>query len=271
MASRRPVAFNSTEPNAARIYDVLLGGKDNFAADRLAADRLLAAFPMAALEARENRAFMLRAVRYMAGHGVRQLLDVGVGLPTGQAVHEVLHEALQGQKGAGRVLYVDNDPLVLTHARALLLGGESVGIAVLDADLAKPDELLGIPKLSETLDLAAPVGLLLGAVLPSCEDEALSAVRQLAGALPTGSYIALSHVTFDFLTSIDRERAARFQPCLTLRFRSRQEIAECLTGLELIEPAWVSTSRWQPDPRSLPDADLGDWNPLSYGLVAKIR
>jgi hypothetical protein len=270
--AEQTVGFTTTQPSTARIYDALLGGKDNFGADREAAARLIHIFPPAPLAARENRAFVLRAVRHLAEQGVRQFLDVGVGMPTWPTVREALSEALPDEGECGRVLYVDNDPLVLVHARALLTGGSRVEAAVLAADLCEPDGILSSQELAATIDLSRPVGLVLGAVLHSCEDESYPAVSRLVAALPSGSYVVLSHATLDFLSAAERDRFAALEPCcVTFRPRSRQEIAHYVAGLDLIEPGWVSTARWRPALQPHPLDPTTDHTSLSYAVVARIR
>jgi hypothetical protein len=263
--------FSTREPSGARIYDLLLGGKDNFLIDLEAANRLITALPAARMEARENRSFILRAVRYLADAGVRQFLDIGVGLPDHRNVHQVLDAVLLRDGGeTGRVLYVDNDPLAVVHGRVLLTVAERVVTCVLDGDLRKPDEILHSPELASTLDLSRPVGLLLGAVLPHCDDDAVTAVQRLIKALPSGSYVVLSHVTADFLSPETRDRVAGWQPCMTFRLRTREEIAEFLAGLNPVEPGWVTTSRWRPELEPRPAYAGGSENPLCYGVVAQV-
>ena len=267
--AREAAALVVNEPSMARVYNVLLGGKDNFTADRHAAQQLIDVLPTAELEAADNRRFILRAVRSLVRAAVRQFLDVGAGIPHWESVHEIVHEELRGHAEQGRVLYVDTDALAVVHSRALLPSTRRVTTGVLDGDLRKPDEILSSPELARTLDLSQPVGLLLGAVLPHCED-AVSAVRRLIEALPSGSYVVLSHVTADFLSPHFRARVATLQPCMTFRLRSRQEIAEYVVGLDLIEPGWVTTARWRPDVQPCSAIGGDHSNPLSYAVVAQV-
>jgi hypothetical protein len=263
--------FSTSEPSGARIYDLLLGGKDNFLIDHEAAHRLIAAFPAARIEARENRSFILRAVQYLAEAGVRQFLDIGAGFQDNRNVHQVLDAVLLRDGGeTGRVLYVDNDPIAVVHGRALLTGAERVATCVLDGDLRKPDEILHSPELASTLDLSRPVGLLLGAVLPHCDDDAVAAVQRLIRALPSGSYVALSHVTADFLAPQEQAQAAALRPCVPFQLRTRDEIAEFLAGLTMVEPGWVTTSHWRPELEPYPGRSGWSENPLCYGVVAHV-
>jgi hypothetical protein len=261
--------LNISEPTLARVYNVLYGGKDNFAVDRDAAELLIAAFPTAPLEAADSRYFALRAVRWLAQSGVRQFLELGAGFPLWTGVHDILHEELSDSGELGAVLYVADDHLAAVHLRALAASTFRVQTEVLDGDIRKPDEILESPELRRTLDLSRPVGLLLDSVLPHCEDDAVVAVQRLIAALPSGSSVVLSHTTADFLSPHLRESLAGLPSYLRLRLRSREEIAEYLAGLELMEPGWVSTGRWRPDlePRRTIDSDHP--NPLSYGVVAR--
>ncbi|HSR22795.1 MAG TPA: SAM-dependent methyltransferase, partial [Candidatus Eisenbacteria bacterium] len=183
------VDLQTGQPHPARVYDYLLGGKDNFAADRAAAEAGLRANPNSRIPPRENRAFLGRAVRYLAGEaGISQFLDIGTGIPTSPNVHEVA----QAVEPAARIVYVDNDPIVLTQARALLTTGPQGRTAYIDADLRDIDAILGSADLQRTLDLSQPVGLLLIAVrhfIPD-EDDPWALAARLLAALPSGSYLA---------------------------------------------------------------------------------
>ncbi len=188
--------IDMTRPHPARRYDYWLGGKDNFQADRDAAEAIAAVFPSIRTAARENRAFMQRAVRFLAAEaGIRQFLDIGTGLPTANNVHDVA----QGIAPESRIVYVDNDPLVLTHARALLTSSDEGATAYIDADVRNPEKILSDPAVQNTLDLSQPVALLLVAILHFIEDDddPYGIVKRLFSALPAGSYLVLSHATFD--------------------------------------------------------------------------
>lgn len=229
-------------PHEARVYDYILGGKDNYEVDRVAADQILQVVPQMRTWARQNRGFLKRAVRYVAEQGVSQFLDIGTGLPTAENTHEVAHAV----DPDARVVYVDYDPVVLAHARALLVGGDRT--AYVQGDLRQPAALLDGAR--ETLDLHQPVAVLLIAILhhlPDGEDPG-GHVRTLLDAVPTGSYLVMTHGTYDFLDPAD---AARLDEVLTaspmpFRARSRAEIeAAFLTGLELVEPGLAPTTGWR--------------------------
>ncbi|MEV4640655.1 SAM-dependent methyltransferase [Actinoplanes sp. NPDC049548] len=249
----------------ARVYDYLLGGKDNFAADRAAAQQGLQVNPDAATAPLQNRAFLRRAVHHLAAEaGIRQFLDIGTGLPTSPNVHEVA----QAVDPSARIVYVDNDPIVLTHARALLEGTSRGRTAYVDADLRDVDQILGAPELGETLDLGRPVAVLLLAILHFLDDEAdpYAIVSKLMGALPSGSYLVVSHITADY----DPVSWARFTEIMrrqgiTTRLRDRAEVARFFAGLEPVEPGVVPILRWRPDA----DEQLGDAQAALYGGVAR--
>jgi len=259
-----PVDLRTDKPHSARIYDHLLGGKDNFPADREAAEVTIAAFPSVRVAARANRSFMIRAVRHLAGEaGVGQFLDVGTGIPTSPN----LHEAVQVINPVARVVYTDSDPVVLAHARALLTSTPEGRTAYLDADLRDPESILAAPDLRDTIDLSQPVALCLIAVLHflSPADDPHGIVSRLLDALPAGSYLVISHATADFNPAVEtaaagyRERGVPFHP------RSRAEVARFADGLELAEPGLVVVHHWRPDAASaLPDGDVS-----CYGALAR--
>src|ERR1700757_72816 len=189
-----PPEIDTSRPHPARIYDYGLGGKNHFAVDREVADKAMAAMPTGRTAARENRAFLGRVVRYLAGEaGVRQFLDIGTGLPTTGNVHEVAQKIAP----ESRVVYVDNDPLVLAHARALLTSAPEGRTAYIDADLRDPAAILSDPAVRETLDFGQPIALMLVAVLHFITEDAEAAeiVATLLDALPSGSYFVASHAT----------------------------------------------------------------------------
>ena len=192
----------------ARVYDYWLGGKDNFAADRAAGDATMAVYPGIRLSAQANRAFLARAVRHLAGNeGIRQFLDVGTGLPTANNTHEVA----QATAPDSRIVYVDNDPLVLTHARALLTGTKDGATAYLDADLRDTDKILA--RAAETLDFSQPVAIMLMAILHYIKDldQARQIVARLLDAVPSGSFLVITHAGIDLLP----EGSARSRRCST--------------------------------------------------------
>jgi hypothetical protein len=190
---RAPEGFEASTPNVARMYDYYLGGKDNFPADRQAAERVLAIVPEVRAAVRANRAFVGRAVRFLAAAGVRQFLDVGSGLPTRRNVHEVAHELAPD----ARVVYVDDDPVVVVHGRALLACTDTV--AVVQGDLRRPEEVLGHPEVRALIDLDEPVAVLLTLVLHFVTDaeDPVGIVRRLRDAMAPGSYLVVSHGTGD--------------------------------------------------------------------------
>ncbi len=241
-----------SKPHPARIYDYFLGGKDNFAADRQTARQVLQNWGAVRAAVRENRAFLGRAVHYLAAEaGIRQFLDIGTGLPSANNVHEVA----QAADPQCRVVYVDNDPMVLSHARALLASDPRGACAYIDADLREPDKVLGHPVTRATLDFSQPVALMLVAVLHFIpdEDEPGPSVQTLVDALAPGSYVVASHVT-DEHNQQGLAGAGRAYSDRGLRgaLRGPEEFAElAFTGLELISPGVVLVSEWRPDTGSL--------------------
>jgi hypothetical protein len=254
-------------PHPARVYDYLLGGKDNFAADRAAAERGLEANPHSRIPPRENRAFLRRVVRYLAREaGIRQFLDIGTGIPTSPNVHEVAQDVAP----QARVVYVDNDPLVLAYARALLTSGDQGRTEYIDADLRDVDALLASPALRATIDLDQPVGLLLIAIMHFVgdDDDPYGIVGRLLDALPSGSYLALSHLTGDFDPAAWEGVAAIYRRSgVTMQVRSRPGVERFFTGLDLIEPGVQVLPAWRPD------ADAGapptDTQVSVYGGLAR--
>jgi SAM-dependent methyltransferase len=241
---QRPTGVDTKTPNAARVYDYFLGGKDNFAVDRELAERLLEVFPDAAVTAYANRDFMRRAVRHLAEAGIDQFLDVGSGLPTQGNVHEV------ADPGA-RVTYVDYDPMVLSHANALLAG--SPNVTAVQADLRRPGEILGHPGLN--LDLSRPIALLLVAVLHYIPDEEgpddiLAEYRE---ALAPGSHLVISHLTMEGVPK-EHIRAGRdvLIDAFPIRPRSRGRVLDFFGDFDLIEPGLVRIAEWRPDHPKVP-------------------
>ncbi|MGH3343560.1 MAG: SAM-dependent methyltransferase [Carbonactinosporaceae bacterium] len=261
-SDRRPSKIDTSRPHSARMYDYLLGGKDNFAADRETAELALKSVPAGRTAARENRAFLGRAVRYLVREaGVRQFLDVGTGLPGANNVHEVAQAAAPD----ARVVYVDNDPIVLTHARALLTGTPQGQIAFVDADLREPEQIVSHPTVLATLDFSQPVALMLVAVLHFLPDEydPRGVVRTLVESLPSGSYLAASHVTAEHdpagIGAV--ERIFRDQG-IPVQARTACDVHQLFfTGMQLIDPGVVLVSEWRPEgsgPRPIP-AEVS-WN-----------
>jgi S-adenosyl methyltransferase len=261
------IDLQTDRPHPARVYDYLLGGKDNFPADRAAAEAGLQANPNSRIPPRENRAFLRRVVRFLAGEaGVSQFLDIGTGIPTSPNVHEIA----QGIEPRARIVYVDNDPVVLAHARALLTAGPVGKTAYLDADLRDVEGILTSADLRGTLDLSRPVALLLLAVLHFIpdEDDPGSLVRGLLDGLPSGSFLALSHLTGDFDPAAWEGVAAVFRRSgVIMQVRSQPEIEEFFTGLDLVEPGVVSLPRWRPGASSA--ARPSDAAVSVYGGIAR--
>jgi SAM-dependent methyltransferase len=255
------LALDPTVPNVARMYDFMLGGKDNYASDREAVARLIEISPEVQLAARWNREFLGRAVRFVAGQAVTQFLDVGAGLPTQHNVHEVAQE---GAADAATV-YVDNDPVVLVHANALLAGDART--AVVAGDVRDPAGILRDAEATGLLDFARPVCLLLVAILhflPDADDPA-ALVGAFRDALAPGSYLILSHATMDGYpaeaAADSAHRAGRVYDRATsqLSMRDRTEVARLLAGFDLVEPGLVHVTDWRPTepPRARFDPFLG--------------
>lgn len=246
-----PTGVDPHIPSPARIYDYLLGGKDNYAADRETADKFIALVPEAPLVARENRAFLAAAVRFLAANaGVRQFIDIGSGLPTQRNVHEVAHEVAPD----ARVVYVDYDPIVIVHNRALLSAADNV--ITIQADIRHPHQILNHPELGKLIDLDQPVAVLLMAVLHFVTDDEDPAkiVDQLRQAMAPGSYLVLSHITEDVQHRKTMARWIRVVEKMAEPFvpRSRQQILRFFDGFELLGPGLVKESEWRPDiPRPL--------------------
>src|ERR1700722_1390253 len=217
------VDFDTSVAHIARVYDYWLGGKDNFEADRIAGEEALAAYPDLVSSVRANRAFLARGVRFLAAEaGVRQFLDIGTGIPSANNTHEVA----QSVAPQSRVVYVDNDPIVLAHARALLVGGPEGSTDYLDADLRETEKILDHAR--GLLDFSQPVAVMLVAVLHLIgpEDHPYSIVSQLMDAVPPGSYLLLSQKG---------------------SYRSQAEVTEFFTGLELVEPGVAPVQHWRQD------------------------
>ncbi|MEU9132769.1 SAM-dependent methyltransferase [Kitasatospora sp. NPDC048540] len=253
VGGHRPPEIETSLPHSARMYDYWLGGKTNFPADRALGEAFEQAIPSIRTMARENRAFLGRSVRYLVREaGIRQFLDIGTGIPTEGNTHEVA----QAEAVDSRVVYVDNDPIVLAHARALMVSGVAGRTAYLHADLREPERILSHPALTGTLDVTRPVGLMLVAILMLLEDEddPWGKVRKLLDALPAGSHVAITHPSADFNPeAMGQVVAAAQQGRLTLVPRTREQVAEFFGDWELIEPGVVPVMGWHPD--GAPPAD----------------
>jgi hypothetical protein len=270
VSSTPSVDLHTDKPHAARVYDWLLGGKTNYPADRAAAEQTLAALPNAVVIARQNRAFMHRAARYLAAEaGVRQFLDIGTGIPTSPNLHEVV----QAVAPQSRIVYADNDPIVLAHSRALHTSRPEGRTTYIQADLCSPEEILENRQLLNTLDLSRPVALTLVAVLhwlPAWPDP-YDIVGKLLSALPSGSYLALTYATGDFEPEAVEEVAGTFRTKGShVNVLSRAEVLRFFDGLDLVEPGLQVVQRWRPDPVDLGADAIGDRDiPLYAGMARK--
>ncbi|MES9538067.1 SAM-dependent methyltransferase [Spirillospora sp. NPDC049024] len=260
----RPQGVDTSVPSPARVYDHLLGGKDNYEVDRKVADGLLKIIPSMRLVARENRAFLGRAVRYLAGEaGIRQFLDIGTGLPTQDNVHDVA----QRIEPAARVVYADNDPVVLVHARALLTSTPEGATDYVEADLREPDAIL--EHAAATLDFDEPVALLLVAILHFLPDEdgVHGIVARLVDRLAPGSYLVISHGTPEENpqgASDAAEEYTRQAPSAQITPRNRDAINGFFTGLEPVDPGLGYITSWRPEGPVVPPEQVG-----LYGGVAR--
>jgi O-methyltransferase involved in polyketide biosynthesis len=249
-ASAQP-AVDTTVPHSARIWNYWLGGKDNFPVDREAGDQYRAVFPGVIDVARASRQFLGRSIRFLAGEaGIAQFLDVGTGLPTADNTHEIA----QRVNPAARVVYIDNDPLVLVHARALLVGTPEGATAYVDADLRDPDRILAEAR--SLLDLTRPVGLILSGVLGHVPDtgQARSLVARLLAGLASGSYLSLNDGTQTVASAEITQAQDEYNEtgAAPYTLRTPEEIATFFEGLEMVEPGLVSCPLWRPDPGDAP-------------------
>jgi S-adenosyl methyltransferase len=243
-----PPEIDVSKPHPARMYDYFLGGKDNFAADRAVATQVLDSWGSVRTAVRENRAFLGRAVKYLASEaGISQFLDLGTGLPSANNVHEVA----QAINPEARVVYADNDPIVLAHARALLSSGPRGVTAYLDADVRQPETILANPVVRDALDFGMPIALMLVAVLHFIpdEDNPREILRTLVDALPSGSYLVASHATAEHNPEgLSGAGRAYSQGGLRGAIRNSDEFgALAFTGLELVDPGVVLVSEWRPE------------------------
>jgi hypothetical protein len=260
----KPPAFDTSVANQARIYDYLLGGKDNYAADREAVDAVIKIAPEMGFTARANRAFLGRAVRYLAAEaGIRQFLDIGTGIPTAGNTHHVAQAAAP----ESRVVYVDYDPIVLAHARALLTSSDAGATEYIDADLRDTDTILA--RASRLLDFTQPVAVTMLFILHAIpdEDDPHAIVATVLDALPPGSYLALSHLGSDIF---DEEAQQGFQNIVgrmsqqQYTGRNREQMLRFFKGMELVEPGLVRIEEWRPDPGS-----VNDYKSTAWGAVGR--
>jgi SAM-dependent methyltransferase len=242
--------IDTSLPHSARVWNYWLGGKDNYAVDREVGDAWRALYPQIVVKARESRAFLGRAVRFLAGEaGIRQFLDIGTGLPTADNTHEVAQRVAPD----ARVVYVDNDPLVLAHARALLVGTPEGRTRYLHGDVADVDSI--VEGAAEILDLTEPVAVLMFGLLGHITDtaEARTVVRRTLAPMPSGSYLAIADGTPTEATRKAEEEQLRKTGAIPYRNREPEKIASFFDGLEWVEPGFVSVSLWRPD---RPPADV---------------
>jgi trans-aconitate methyltransferase len=245
-AQGEPVPFDTSVAHVARVYDYWLGGKDNFAADRAAGDQAIAAYPDIVYSVRANRAFLARVVGYLAAEcGIRQFLDIGTGIPTANNTHEVAQSAAP----ESRIVYVDNDPVVLVHARTLLTGGPDGATDYIDADLRETGKILD--GAAATLDFGQPVAVMMMAVLQHIPDadDPYQIVATLLDAVSPGSYLAISHPASDIEAEKMAQMAERLNRMMAekVSFRDRAGVARFFDGLELVEPGLVRAQLWRPD------------------------
>ena len=238
--------FDTSVPHIARVYDYWLGGKDNFAADRVMGERTLQAYPNLVFSVRANRAFLARAVRFLAGEaGIRQFLDIGTGIPTANNTHEVAQRVAP----ASRIVYVDHDPVVLSHAQALLTSTPEGACTYIDADLRDPETILAAA--ADTLDFGQPVAVMLIAVMHFIGDdaEASAIMRRLMAACVPGSYVALSHAASDIDAAQMAEMVRRLNESTAEKttLRDRAGVTRLFDGLELVEPGVIRAAEWRPD------------------------
>jgi SAM-dependent methyltransferase len=263
---REPPGFDPNTPNVARLYDYYLGGKDHFPADRAAAEKILKVAPELRAAARANRSFLGRAVRFLAGAGITQFLDIGTGLPGRGNVHELAREVT----GGAGVVYVDRDPVVLVHARALLGGDGDTSVA--EGDLRYPDEILKNPDVVGAIDFSEPVAVLLVAIMHFIgeSDEPRRLVATLRDALAPGSYLVMSHGTGDARAAAVRKGTEVYRAAGSpLTLRDRRSVEELFEGFELVEPGVVWLPEWRPEPADLIDFKDGPETSLAFCGVGR--
>ena len=253
-SAREPIDLRTDVAHSARVYDVLLGGKTNYQADREAAAQVMKNLPVARLTALENRSFMHRAARYLVEEaGIRQFLDIGTGIPTSPNLHEIVQDVAPDS----RVVYADNDPIVLAHSRALHSGTPEGRTAYIHGDLCSPASILDHPDLTETLDLTRPVAITLLTVLHWLAEgsDPYAIVRELLATVPSGSYLVISHVTTDLDAPSLRAVAADLKTQgSNVTPRTKSEVATFFDGLELVAPGLQLIQQWRPaaKPQNIP-------------------
>ncbi|WP_328392403.1 SAM-dependent methyltransferase [Nocardia sp. NBC_00416] len=266
------VDLKQDRAHSARIYDYFLGGKDNYPADREAAAQIELAIPSVRAVARGNRAFMARAVRHLSGSGVRQFLDIGTGIPTEPNLHQVAQESAPD----ARVVYVDNDPIVLAHARALLVGTPEGVTQYVQADVTEPDRILADPAVRDTLDFGNPVALSLIALchfVPG--DRIYEIIDTLLAPLASGSFLVMTHLTTDFdPVMVEGTVQAYRQSGIEMEARTREGVSRFFHGMDVLEPGIVAIDSWYPEGAEAPPApnvtqlDTGAPKPPAAGYAA---
>ncbi|MEV8592036.1 SAM-dependent methyltransferase [Streptomyces sp. NPDC052012] len=244
MTGQHPAEIDTSRPHPARMYDWYLGGKDNYPVDEAMGRQMLALDPRVPVMARVNRAFMHRTTRWLTGQGIRQFLDVGTGIPTEPNLHQVAQRIAPD----ARVVYCDNDPIVLAHAAALLRGTDEGATEYLQADARDPGTILEGAR--KVLDFSRPIALSLIALLHFVPDEdgAHELVGRLLAELPSGSHLVITHATADFTPEESQAATERLKAAgVTLALRSREEFGRFFTGLELIDPGIEVPHRWRPE------------------------
>jgi hypothetical protein len=258
--------FRPDVPSPARVYNYILGGKDHYPADRVVAENTMAALPTARDAALENRGFLRRAARYLAAEaGIRQFLDIGTGLPSNGQVHEVVQDIAF----ESRVVYVDNDPVVLAHGRDMLHG--VCGTTILRHDLRDPDAILADPALRGLLDLGRPVVVMLVAVLHFIaeSEDPYELVRRLMKPLPAGSHLVISHATDDGDDDVEAALKENYKTSSSAHVRTRAQVETFFAGLELIQPGVVWTPLWRPDEAASPLRDAPAHSVCWAGVARK--
>lgn len=264
---RAPAGVDVTVPSVARVYDYLLGGKDNFAADRAIGEKITTALPEIRLGVEAQRAVLQRAIRYLVGEaGIRQLIDLGSGLPTAGNVHEVA----QAMAPETRVVYVDNDPIVLAHARALL--ADDTRTAVYDRDIRHPEELLADVALHSFIDFEQPIGLLMCGIVHylSDEEDPAGIIARLMALLPSGSHLFLHHLVRAGTPGEEAAEAALREGLGRGHFRTPEQVNGFLAGLEPVEPGLVRVPDWRPDRGAHENTPSADEHPVLRLAVAAI-
>jgi O-methyltransferase involved in polyketide biosynthesis len=253
-AGQWPPRIDTTVPHSARVWDYWLGGKDNYEVDRAMGDQISVINPDIVTTARADRGFLHRSVRYLVTEaGIRQFLDIGTGLPTAGNTHEIA----QGLAPETRVVYVDNDPVVLAHAKVLLRGTPEGRTDYIDADLHDPDTILSAA--ARTLDFTRPIAIMLLGIVHfvNDDDEAHAIVKRLLDAMPSGSHLAIVHITAVIKPEVKREEVRHWNehgtPKLTIR--TPEQIERFFDGLEIVSPGIVPTTRWRPDIQDAPEVD----------------